>query len=240
MSTFRTAKPQTEAPSGKVDPIGETDLAGVTRNAAGRHADGYVREVRRILARFGTPKAFSAGASLFDPADTSRRLYIVESGTIDISLPDDPAHHPLASFHAGAIFQFDLGSYQIASIEAAEDSVVIDLPFSRLDRLCRQEMELRLLLRQCHAFDLKSFLDVCYPARSRFRLAHKMEAMEEPSEATRNPSTASGHCNSDRRFMIPLTPGASSHFTGKGRRKARSVRRSREAAGVEREQEGET
>lgn len=231
--SHRTGPAPLNGSSGVADPIGEADAGGPFGGTAARRADAYVHEVRRILARFGRQRILPAGGSLFDPADTSRHLYIVESGTIDISLPEDPARHPIASFHAGAIFLFDFGGYQVASLEAAEESMVIDLPFPRLDRLCRQEMDLRLLLRQCHAFDVKSFLDVCYPARSRVRLAHNAGAAEDPC------------ASSDRReartqFMIPLTPGSGSHFAGKARRKPRHVRRSRGSAAGDRNHEGET
>lgn len=172
-------------------------LNGARSSVAARQPDGYVREVRRILGRFGTRRTIRAGESLFDPADTSGHLYIVESGTIDVSLPDDPAHHPLASFHAGAVFLFDFGGYQVASLEAAEESVAIDLPLARMNRLCRQ-VELRLLLRQCHAFDLKSFLDVCYPARSRFRLVHRTEEVEKPRAGVNAPRRSPYHPRADK------------------------------------------
>ena len=222
------------------DPVNAADTGCAARNGAALEADGYVQEVRRILARFGTSRTIPAGASLFEPADMSRHLYIVESGRIDISLPEDPAGYPLASFHAGAIFLFDFGGHQIASLEAAEETVVIDLPFARLDRLCRQEMDLRLLLRQCHAFDLKSFLDVCYPARSRFRLAHSTQALEErgigngSTHGTWNPPRA------DSRFMIPFTPDPASHYAGKSRPRKRHARRSPVSSARDRGDDGET
>ncbi len=208
MTNSRSADPLTlEGPSGVTDPIKGADLNGARSSVAARQPDGYVREVRRILGRFGTRRTICAGESLFDPADSSGHLYIVESGTIDVSLPDDPAHHPLASFHAGAVFLFDFGGYQVASLEAAEESVAIDLPLARMNRLCRQEMELRLLLRQCHAFDLKSFLDVCYPARSRFRLVHRTDEVEKPRAGgiapRRSPCSS---CSRSARNPARITP----------------------------------
>ena len=194
------------------DPVAVNGASAAEVSA--RRTDRYVTELRRILARFGTQRTLSRGDLLFDPGDTARHLYIVEDGRIDIFLPEDPERHPVASFHPGASFLFDFGGYQVAALEAAEDSVVIDVPFGRLTRLCEQEMDVRMLLRQCHAFDLKSFLDVCFPARSRFRLAHKLE------ESLRRPETC---------FMLPLD-AKSGTPAGRGKRRASNVRRSRLAA----------
>lgn len=155
--------------AGVADAYSESAYAGA---AAADQESNYASELRKMLARLGARKPVPKGASLFDPSDSARHLYIVESGTIDVSLPEDPRRRPVASFHPGAGFLFDLGGHHIAAFEAAVDSTVIDLPVGHLRKLCRHEKELRLLLRQSHAFDLKSFLDVCYPVRSRIRLAH--------------------------------------------------------------------
>ena len=193
-------------------------------------ADRYVAELLRILGRFGARKQVGKGASLFEPGDTSRHLYMVETGTIDICLPEDPARHPIASFRAGASFLLDFGGYQVAALEAAEESVVVDIPFSRLRRLCRQEMELRLLLRQCHAFDVKSFLDVCYPGRSRFRLVRRPEVAGEESEATRWEEAASVALEGEREFIIAPGAGAGPHSAARAGRRRRIGRRARLAA----------
>lgn len=199
-------------------------------NAATRQrADRYVAELLRILGRFGARKRVPKGASLFEPGETSRHLYMIESGTIDVCLPEDPARHPIASFHAGASFLLDFGGYQVASLEAAEESVVVDIPFGRLRRLCRQEMELRLLLRQCHAFDVKSFLDVCYPGRSRFRLVRRREAAGHGVEAAGWAETAVAAPEADREFIIPLGQGSAPHSAARAARGRRNGRRARPA-----------
>ena len=171
-----------------VAPLDPADTEGSAGAAAERRADRYVAEVRRILGRFGTRRRVAKGDPLFGPEDRARHLYIIESGRIDASLPDDSGNHPLASFHPGATFVFDFGGQHVALCEAGEDSVVIDLPYGRLKRLSRQGMELRLLLRQCHAFDLKSFLDICYPAGSRLHLARApgRERLAESGDAEKN------------------------------------------------------
>ena len=192
-------------------PAEAADSMVVNGEIAAQRADRYVSELRRILARFGTQRTLHRGASLFNPGDLSRHLYIIESGRIDIFLPEDPERHPVASFHPGASFLFDFGGYQVAALEAAEDSFVIDVPFGRLTRLCEQEMDLRMLLRQCHAFDLKSFLDACFPARSRFRLAH------QAAESLRRPEDG---------FLLPLDAKSATQ-TGRGKRHASNARRSR-------------
>lgn len=198
-----------------------------------QRADQYIAEVRRILARFGTRRKIEKGASLFEPGDASRHLYIVESGTIDISFPECPEHRPIASFRSGACFLFDLGGYQVAELAAAEASEVIDIPFARLDRLCRQEMDLRLLLGQCHAFDLKSFLDVCYPARSRFRLVRTIVPEADDVGLSRDREASAGRRIAPE-FMIPLTEGSGSHFAGNNKaRKRNHVRRWARRTGVE-------
>ncbi len=113
---------------------------------------------------------------------------------------------------------FDFGGYQIAALEAAEESVVIDVPFARLSRLCQQEMDLRILLRQCHAFDIKSFLDVCYPGRSRFRLVPRGDDAAEDSDTAGGP---------DRAFLIPPEEDSRAYSgAGRGRRR-RNGRRAR-------------
>ena len=167
-----------------------------TNGAASAGAEGratrYIAEVRRILGRFGVRRHVPKGASLFSVGDTGRHLYIVESGRIDASLPDDPGGYAIASFHPGASFMFDLDGCYLAVCTAAEDSAVINLPYHRLRKLSQQGMELRLLLRQCNAFDLKSFLDLCYPAAGRFRLVHPpgRERAAESGDTERGPQNA--------------------------------------------------
>lgn len=202
-------------------------------------ADRCVAEIRRILGRFGKRRQLGQGASLFDGCDTSRHVYIVTRGTIDVGLPETPGPRPIASFHSGACFLVDFGNYQVATLEAAETSEVIDIPFTRLKRLCRQEMDVRLLLRQCQAFDLRSFLDTCYPARSRFRLVREAEAVGERSAAAPDPGARSERAKGAQ-FLIPLGPQSLSQYAGNRSRIRNGGKRLRRARGrTERNMDGE-
>lgn len=216
---------------GVTGPVSPCDAGVTAGTTTAPRADCYVAELLRILGRFGARKHVPKGASLFEPGDTSRHLYMVESGTIDICLPEDPARHPIASFRAGASFLLDFGGYQVAALEAAEESVVVDIPFARLRRLCRQEMELRLLLRQCHAFDVKSFLDVCYPGRSRFRVVRRQDMTDDAAEAVGRAEAAPVAREEDRAFMIPLGAGHGAHSAARAGRRRRGGRRARLGAG---------
>lgn len=169
-ATRRDRRLTIRTPTPVLGPLDPSEMNGAMSANAERRASRYISEVRRILGRFGTRRRIEKGRPLFTPEDRARHLYIIESGRIDASLADDAGAYPIASFHPGATFVFDFGGHHVAVCEAGEDSTVIDLPYGRLKRLSRQGMELRLLMRQCHAFDLKSFLDICYPAGGRFSL----------------------------------------------------------------------
>lgn len=222
-ASHRLHDPNLPDPAAPDGPLGAGDGNAIA--AATRRADRHIAELRRILARFGTHKQLAEGASLFDSRDTSRHVYIVKSGLIDICLPEDSSRRAIASFHPGACFLFDFGGYRVAAIAAAEDSEMIDIPFSRLRRLCRQEMDLRLLLRQCHAFDLKSFLDLCYPARNRVRLAAAATNGEPPRpEADTGRASGIGH-EAGERFLFPLA--ADGRSAASRRRHRQVLRRTR-------------
>lgn len=200
-----------------------TTASATPRPTAGR----YPGELLRILGRFGIRRQMPKGASLFEPRDTSRHFYMVESGAIDICLLEDPARRPIASFRAGASLLLDFGGYQVAALEAGEESVVIDIPFGRLRRLCRQEMELRLLLRQCHAFDVKSILDVCYPGRGRFRVVPRRERAGDGAEATGWPKAGPvGHVM-DGEFPIATGSESGPSSVAHAGRRRRNGRRAR-------------
>lgn len=121
-------------------------------------------ELWRIMRRFGLRRCLPAGALLFSPGDRARHLFFVESGMLDVFRPDEPDGLPVASFYPGACFTFDFGGFHVGTCEAREDSKVIGLPIERLRQLSQSETEVRLLLRQSHAFELKTFLDACHPA----------------------------------------------------------------------------
>ena len=141
--------------------------ARVTSGSTKKTALG-VREDRselwRIMRRFGLRRCLPAGALLFSPGDRARHLFFVESGLLDVFRPDEPEGLPVASFYPGACFTFDFGGFHVGSCEAREASNVIGLPLERLRELSLAETELRLLMRQSHAFELKTFLDACHSA----------------------------------------------------------------------------
>lgn len=155
-----------------VDPRGKARLRGFLHHGASstKRRDHYVTELRRLLPRLGARRCLAQGASLPDPTERSRHLFIVERGLIEVTLPEDRKRLPVASLHPGASFIIDVGWHRIAQIEAAADSCVVDLPFARLRTLCPDEADFRLLLQQVRALDLKAFLGACYPAEGRLRL----------------------------------------------------------------------
>ena len=202
-----------------VPPVEPFEVNGATSVTAAERASRYIAEVRRILGRFGARRPLAKGDSLFRPGDTARHLYIIESGQIDVTLPEDAGHYPIASFHPGASFLFDFGGHHVAACEAAVDTVVIDLPYRRLRRLSQQGMELRLLLGQCHAFDLKSFLDVCYPPGGRFKVVHTSGTGEASAVQIADPEGGKGAGQPCSRYMLPLGERSGSESVGAKRRR---------------------
>lgn len=110
----------------------------------------------------GARRRLQKGSQLARPGDTGRRLYVVESGLIEVFLRKVGGHFPIASFHAGACFFCDFNGTRLVQGVAAEASVVRDLPLDAFDRLDRQGIELRTLLLRCRPFDLQAFVAACY------------------------------------------------------------------------------
>lgn len=164
-----------------MDPCGLTgSLIGLPYNALANctsmeHRQHYVTELRKVLLRLGARRRLPQGTSLYNSTQRARHLYIVESGRIEVYLPEDRERLPVVSLRSGASFIFDFGGHQIADVEAAADSRVVDLPMARIRALCPDETDVRLLLQQVRPLDLKVFLDACYPAQGRFRLIRSAE-----------------------------------------------------------------
>jgi len=110
----------------------------------------------------GARRRLHKGSPLSRPGDRGRRLYVVESGLIEVFLRKDGGHFPIASFHAGARFFCDFNRSRLIQGVATEPSVVRDVPLAALDRLDRQGIELRALLLQSRPFDLQAFVAACY------------------------------------------------------------------------------
>jgi CRP-like cAMP-binding protein len=115
------------------------------------------------LAGIGDRRNIQSGCSLFRAGDRGPHLYVIKRGLFEVFLQKDAGLCPVASFLPGASFVYDFCRFNVARCEAVEASEAIDIPLDRLNRLAREGIELRLLLYWCRSFDLRAFIDACYP-----------------------------------------------------------------------------
>lgn len=115
-----------------------------------------------LVASTGARRRLHKGSPLSRPGDKERRLYVVESGLIEVFLRNDGGHFPIASFHAGACFFCDFNRTRLIQGVATEPSVVRDMPLAALDGLDCQGIELRALLLRSRPCDLQAFVAACY------------------------------------------------------------------------------
>jgi hypothetical protein len=132
--------------------------------------DSFVDEARVFAGWFGRKRRLARGSALFKPGDRTRDVFIVQSGALTVDIPRcDGGRMQIASFHAGACLYCDFERRHLVACIAETDCDIIELPYRRLEKLSRQGIEWRLLLRHCHAFELKTFLDACYPTQIQLR-----------------------------------------------------------------------
>jgi len=115
-----------------------------------------------LVASTGARRRLQKGSQLARRGDRGRRLYVVESGLIEVFLRKDGGHFLVASFQAGACFFCGFDSYPLVQGVATEPSVVRDMPLDALDRLDREGIEMRALFLRYRPFDLQAFVAACY------------------------------------------------------------------------------
>ncbi len=97
------------------------------------------------LAAIAEPKIYIAGEYVYHVGDIPDALFVIESGTIDVTLKDQDI--PIASIGAGQSLgemAFFERSGRLASAVAHEVTHLIRLPFAKLDQLFDQQPNLAM------------------------------------------------------------------------------------------------